>query len=380
MEDTQAPAGMYNTVSNQMERLNTQQDKYYEDFPGYNNIIKVSPQEWWLPSHFLNFAAGYRNFKVRNDDVFVMSFPKCGSTWMSEVVWNMKANPDVDHTKAQIPDTLRAPFFELDMLNQMAGDLPTSNNSMMEMFQTWCPGKNVADGIILQLTEAIPDPRIIKTHLPFSLLPESLLDTAKVVYMARNPKDVAISFHHHCRISRFARYAGSFEDFIQYFLKGQVLYGPYWTHVQQAWERKHHPNLLILYYEDVKANYMKELHKLNSFLGTNLSEKQMLGIKEFTSFRNMKGRESEGQNNTSYRTVVYDQEAIKKEGGFFRKGEVGTWKENLFPKFTAKMDQWTIDNTNRLGINFKFCEVKKDKINLETGIEDITLTHNVRAR
>lgn len=43
----------------------------------------------------------------------------------------------------------------------------------------------------------------------------------QVVYMARNPKDIAVSFHHHCRISSFARYAGSFEDFVHYFLDGK---------------------------------------------------------------------------------------------------------------------------------------------------------------
>ena len=30
--------------------------------------------------------------------------------------------------------------------------------------------------------------RFIKSHLPLSLLPSRLLDTAKVVYVARNPK------------------------------------------------------------------------------------------------------------------------------------------------------------------------------------------------
>ena len=39
--------------------------------------------------------------------------------------------------------------------------------------------------------------RLIKSHLPFEFLPPKLLDTCKVVYVARNPKDVAISLYHH---------------------------------------------------------------------------------------------------------------------------------------------------------------------------------------
>lgn len=38
------------------------------------------------------------------------------------------------------------------------------------------------DGVYLQISEAIPDPRTIKTHLPFSLLQPSMLDIAKVTH------------------------------------------------------------------------------------------------------------------------------------------------------------------------------------------------------
>ena len=37
-------------------------------------------------------------------------------------------------------------------------------------------------------------PRVIKSHLTFELLPPNLLDSCKVVYVCRNPKD-AIGAH-----------------------------------------------------------------------------------------------------------------------------------------------------------------------------------------
>lgn len=42
------------------------------------------------------------------------------------------------------------------------------------------PDRNPDDGIFMQLAELVEDPRIIKTHLPFSLLSPSLPNTSKV--------------------------------------------------------------------------------------------------------------------------------------------------------------------------------------------------------
>merc|ERR1719319_171183 len=43
----------------------------------------------------------------------------------------------------------------------------------------------------------LPSPRVIKSHLPFEFLPPKLLDTCKVIYVGRNPKDTCVSYYHH---------------------------------------------------------------------------------------------------------------------------------------------------------------------------------------
>ena len=63
----------------------------------------------------------------------------------------------------------------------------------------------------------IPSPRHIKTHLSFSMLPQNLADTCKVIYVARNPKDVAVSYYHHNRLLRLHDFKGDFEKYWQYF-------------------------------------------------------------------------------------------------------------------------------------------------------------------
>jgi hypothetical protein len=60
--------------------------------------------------------------------------------------------------------------------------------------------------------------RFIKTHLPFKLLPPSVMEKkAKVVYIARNPKDVVVSYYHLNKLYRTQGYVNDFETFFKYF-------------------------------------------------------------------------------------------------------------------------------------------------------------------
>ena len=56
-----------------------------------------------------------------------------------------------------------------------------------------------------------PSPRFVKSHLPMSLNNPRLLDTCKVVYVARNPKDACVSYYNHNRLFRAHGFEGDLE-------------------------------------------------------------------------------------------------------------------------------------------------------------------------
>ena len=77
----------------------------------------------------------------------------------------------------------------------------------------------------------LSSPRMIKTHLPFEMLPPNLLDTCKVIFVCRSPKDCCVSFYnHYLNLHQYNyKFKGEFSDFAELFMKGMVQFGNYWT-------------------------------------------------------------------------------------------------------------------------------------------------------
>ncbi|KAB7503516.1 hypothetical protein Anas_05391 [Armadillidium nasatum] len=157
-------------------------EKQYLQFRGFRTgSIRLDPDGWFFPTPFIIFADKYYDFKFKPSDVVIMTYPKSGTTWTQEIVWTMMHNPDLNNPKATLPLLQRSPSFQLDFANySFPVNIAAPGTFLHDTFLQDHPNCNPKDGIFLQLTEFAEDPRIIKTHLPFSLLSPSLLETCKV--------------------------------------------------------------------------------------------------------------------------------------------------------------------------------------------------------
>lgn len=68
--------------------------------------------------------------------------------------------------------------------------------------------------------EAMKEPRQIKTHLPFDLVPFN--PKSKYIYICRNPFDVCVSLYKHTHGYHKYRFNGSIDDFFELFIQGKV--------------------------------------------------------------------------------------------------------------------------------------------------------------
>ena len=140
------------------------------------------------------------------------------------MVWQIVNKVDTEKAK-KIPLFARSPFIEME------GLFPEDADSSFMLKKSTSKEEFSMDWRIKSVQSAcnIPSPRVIKTHLPLEFLPPKLLDTCKVIFVGRNPKDACVSFYHHQAMKPEYHMKGNFSDFAGLYLKGAVEYGNYWT-------------------------------------------------------------------------------------------------------------------------------------------------------
>ena len=72
----------------------------------------------------------------------------------------------------------------------------------------------------------LSSPRVFNTHLRFRHLPRDMISrSCKIIYIGRNPKDMAVSRYHH-NVKGSVGYKGTFSDYLPMYLdgKGKMLF------------------------------------------------------------------------------------------------------------------------------------------------------------
>ncbi|KAG5668780.1 hypothetical protein PVAND_016706 [Polypedilum vanderplanki] len=86
-------------------------------------------------------------------------------------------------------------------------------------------------------TKNKPRPRHIKSHLPAFLLPNELWTVKpKIIYITRNPKDVAVSLYYH--LKNLFGFMGEKSLIFEACLQDKMVYYPFNSHVLEFWKFK----------------------------------------------------------------------------------------------------------------------------------------------
>ena len=298
------------------------------------SYVRVSPSNCLVGGSYEKHKDRIYNFKLRPEDVFILAWAKNGTTFTQEIVWCIQNNLDFETAKSIYP-LLRVPFLEFITITE---------------FLTGKEGNFVPFDSIAPINE-MPSPRVVKSHLPYCLLPPSILDECKVVTCLRNPKDTLVSFYHHEKLIIFHGFLGDFAEFFEMFMDDMIIYSSYWTYVLDAWRRREHPNLCLLFFEDMKADLEGSVRKVANFLQKDFSEDQLKQLAEYVSFKKIK--ETSGRVEEAFRQTSY-LDPNDKQKSFFRKGEVGDWKNYFTADMNRRMDERIEKEFAGSGLQFRY--------------------------
>ncbi|XP_046448153.1 sulfotransferase 1 family member D1-like isoform X7 [Daphnia pulex] len=260
----------------------TLEPSYKEHFPVFvNGLVQGEPGGFVFHPHYAQNANKIYNMKVRSDDVWIRTFPRSGTTWTSELAWLIMNDCNFQEA-ARVPLTVRSPNIDTHYFTNW-DDLAPSEIMNARKCRS------------VEKLEQMPSPRVLQSHLPFQLLPTRLLNTAKVIYVARNPKDAIVSFFYFHKLVKLCYFSGEMEQFVDYFINNQVCWTPYFFSLLDAWGKRNHPNLLILFYEDMKKDLRSQIEKMASFLDKSLTEKQVEKLLDHVSYLNCAGEMADCQ-------------------------------------------------------------------------------------
>ncbi len=133
-----------------------------------------------MPKRFEPFAERIWNFEAKPDDIWIVTFPKSGTTLTQELMWQIAHGCNVDSEESKQNIFLRVPFIEFSALQTSVMPAPSleSDDPMSVM------AKMMNDTVTWTEKQA-KSPRIIKTHLPMAMLPPDLCKISKVIYVGR---------------------------------------------------------------------------------------------------------------------------------------------------------------------------------------------------
>ena len=268
----------------------------------------------YAANYLLDKDVAGRAFQVFPDDIFLVSYPKSGNTWTRFLLGNLL------HTDCRIT---------FSNVEQKVPDIYGASKGTLRR---------------------TPRPRLLKSHECFD--PRY----RRVVYIVRDPRDVALSAYHYDRKGRNIPDDFPIETYVSSrFMKTDEYFGTWgehagswlvnsmnifhlsrlkngflgtpgsWGENVMSWlgARGHDREFLLVRYEDLLGDTHREMTKISEFLGLQVSPGNISKAVELSSVENMRKLEV-AQSNEWITT-----KPSRKDIPFVRSAKSGQWQESL---------------------------------------------------
>lgn len=211
----------------------------------------------WGLKRIVKYALGTdvagRNLAVYPDDTFLVSYPRSGNTWTRFLVANL-LHPEREVTFANIESLIPD-----------------------------------CEAMSSRFLKRVSRPRVIKSHQYFDHRYQ------RVLYIVRDPRDVALSYYDFSRKYRQVADGYPLTSYVSDFVHGRLSSADWGTWGENVASWYHTRNggrqFLLLRYEDMQHDTMRELAKAARFLGIDAVPERLAAAVERSSAERMRGME-----------------------------------------------------------------------------------------
>ncbi len=283
--------------------------------------------------------------------VWLASYPKSGNTWLRMLIANLSVQDAVDIN--DLPErggiaSARGLFDQMTLIDSGLLTFDEADCLRPLVYEEMMQGGDVED----DGAPAAPV-RFVKVHDAYTLTAkgEPLLAGARgaagAIVIVRDPRDVAPSLAHHNRSSldvaiSFMNYAnaafcakpGREDAQLRQRLTG-------WSGHVESWLSQTDIPVHLVRYEDLMADTAAVLRGARAFAGRYASDSDIARAVAAADFAQLRRQEDE----KGFREVPRPHLRAK----FFRRGEVGGWRDELTAEQAARLEQAHAPMMRRLG-------------------------------
>jgi hypothetical protein len=227
----------------------------------------------------------FTEFEERDSDIYIVTYPKSGTTWMQMILYMLihKKEPDFEH----IYDV--SPWL--------------SNEAFM---------RNSCERV-----NQLPSPRFFKSHDRYDKFTPGF--SGKIIYVYRDVYDLAVSYYYHRK--HYNKADIKMDELLDDAFNSSKEFN--WFSFHKNWlTNKHNFPVFYISYENLKNDFEDAVMQIARYLNITTTPEFIEMVKKYASFEYMKANETKfGEQPEKTPKMVYNQ--------FIRKGTSGEGKTEL---------------------------------------------------